>query len=181
MEGNNEQERALKGKQKENIENNRETAFLSREIATIVTDLDFPLDLESVSFPAFDAADVEETFGKYQLASPLARVLAMSDAVPPSREAKLEVAPMLEGDAGAAEVARAVAAGETIGVVNLIAVQDVHQNTLLLTVSKVQEFFHSLYLKVVIVLSLLTLAVYGLWWLLNTWHGRKPNKKIHRR
>ena len=69
----------------------------------------------------------------------------------------------------------------TIGVVNLIAGQDVHQNTLLLTVSKVQEFFHSLYLKVVIVLSLLTLAVYGLWWLLNTWHGRKPNKKIHRR
>ncbi|MFR7404222.1 MAG: 5'-3' exonuclease H3TH domain-containing protein [Coriobacteriaceae bacterium] len=53
----------LKGKQKENIENNRETAFLSREIATIVTDLDFPLDLESVSFPAFDAADVEEAFG----------------------------------------------------------------------------------------------------------------------
>ena len=72
-------------------------------------------------------------------------------------------------------------AGETIGVVNLIAGQDVHQNTLLLTVSKVQEFFRSLYLKVVIVLSLLTLAVYGLWWLLNTWHGRKPNKKIHRR
>ncbi|MFR5828428.1 MAG: 5'-3' exonuclease H3TH domain-containing protein [Adlercreutzia equolifaciens] len=34
----------LKGKQKENIENNRETALLSREIATIVTDLDF-LDL----------------------------------------------------------------------------------------------------------------------------------------
>ena len=64
-----------------------------------MTELDFPLDLESVSFPAFDAADVEETFGKYQLASPLARVLAMIDAEPPSREAKLEVAPMLEGDA----------------------------------------------------------------------------------
>ena len=116
MEGIYEHVGELKGKQKENIENNRETAFLSREIATIVTDLDFPLDLESVSFPAFDAADVEETFGKYQLASPLARVLAMIDAEPPSREAKLEVAPMLEGDAGAAEVARAVAAGETIGV-----------------------------------------------------------------
>ena len=81
-----------------------------------MTDLDFPLDLEAVSFPAFDAADVEEAFGKYQLASPLARVLAMIDAEPPSREAKLEVAPVLEGDAGAAEVARAVTAGETIGV-----------------------------------------------------------------
>ncbi|MFR1168331.1 MAG: hypothetical protein ACLSDQ_12580, partial [Adlercreutzia equolifaciens] len=59
---------------------------------------------------------VEEAFGKYQLASPLARVLAMIDAEPPSREAKLEVAPVLEGDAGAAEVVRAVKAGETIGV-----------------------------------------------------------------
>ena len=116
MEGIYEHVGELKGKQKENIENNRETAFLSREIATIVTDLDFPLDLEAVSFPAFDAADVEEAFGKYQLASPLARVLAMIDAEPPSREAKLEVAPVLEGDAGAAEVARAVKAGETIGV-----------------------------------------------------------------
>ena len=88
-------------------------------------------------------------------------------------------APVQQGDVvGTVELKLA---GETIGMVNLIAGQDVHQNTLLLTVSKVQEFFRSLYLKVVIVLSLLTLAVYGLWWLLNTWHGRRPNKKIHRR
>ena len=59
--------------------------------------------------------------------------------------------------------------------------QDVHQNALLFTVSKVQDFFHSLYLKVVIVMSLLALAIYGLWWLLNVWHGRRPTKKIHRR
>ena len=44
-----------------------------------------------------------------------------------------------------------------------------------------QDFFHSLYLKVVIVMSLLALAIYGLWWLLNAWHGRRPTKKIHRR
>ena len=72
-------------------------------------------------------------------------------------------------------------AGETIGVVNLVAGQDVHQNTLLFTISKIQDFFHSLYLKVVIVLSVLTAAIYGLWWLLNAWNSRKPTKKIHRR
>ena len=72
-------------------------------------------------------------------------------------------------------------AGETIGVVSLVAGQDVHQNPLLFTVSKVQAFFHSLYLKVVIVLSLLTLAVYGLWVFINLWNGRRPNRKIHRR
>lgn len=106
----------LKGKQKENLENNREMAFLSREIATIVRDLDFPLDLESAAFPAFDAADVEEAFGKYQLASPLARVLSFIDAEAPSREFEFTLAPVCRGAEGAAEVARACAAGEMIGV-----------------------------------------------------------------
>lgn len=58
-------------------------------------------------------------------------------------------APIQQGDVvGTVELKLA---GETIGVVNLIAGQDVHQNALLFTVSKVQAFFHSLYLKVVIV------------------------------
>ena len=88
-------------------------------------------------------------------------------------------APIHQGDViGTVELKLA---GETIGVVNLIAGQDVRQNPLLFTVSKVQDFFHSLYLKVVIVMSLLALAIYGLWWLLNAWHGRRPTKKIHRR
>ena len=88
-------------------------------------------------------------------------------------------APIHQGDViGTVELKLA---GETIGVVNLIAGQDVRQNALLFTVSKVQDFFHSLYLKVVIVMSLLALAIYGLWWLLNVWHGRRPTKKIHRR
>ena len=88
-------------------------------------------------------------------------------------------APIQQGDVvGTVELKLA---GETIGVVNLIAGQDVHQNALLFTVSKVQAFFHSLYLKVVIVLSLLTLAVYGLWVFINLWNGRRPNRKIYRR
>ena len=88
-------------------------------------------------------------------------------------------APIQQGDVvGTVELKLA---GETIGVVNLIAGQDIHQNALLFTVSKVQAFFHSLYLKVVIVLSLLTLAVYGLWVFINLWNGRRPNRKIHRR
>ena len=88
-------------------------------------------------------------------------------------------APIQQGDIiGTVELKLA---GETIGVVNLVAGQDVHQNALLFTVSKIQDFFHSLYLKVVIVLSLLTAAIYGLWWLLNAWNRRKPTKKIHRR
>ena len=88
-------------------------------------------------------------------------------------------APIQQGDViGTVELKLA---GETIGVVNLIAGQDVHQNALLFTLSRLQAFFHSLYPKVVLVLSLLTLLIYGLWVLLNTWNRRKPGKKIHRR
>ena len=44
--------------------------------------------------------------------------------------------------------------------------KDVDQNALLLTVAKIREFLGSLYLKVVIVLSVLSAAIYGLWLLL---------------
>ncbi len=67
----------LKGKQKENLEENEDIAYLSRQIATIVTDLDFPLDLEGISFPSFDSEEVQTVFKKYSLASPLTRVLAL--------------------------------------------------------------------------------------------------------
>lgn len=88
-------------------------------------------------------------------------------------------APIQQGDVvGTVELRLA---GETIGVVNLVAGQDVSQNTLLFTVAKINDFFHSLYLKVVIVLSILSAAIYGLWLLLNAWNGRRTPKKIRRR
>ena len=88
-------------------------------------------------------------------------------------------APIHQGDViGTVELKLA---GETIGVVNLIAGQDVRQNTLLLTVAKINDFFHSLYLKVVLVLSAISAAIYGLWLLLDAWHGRKTPRRIHRR
>ena len=52
---------------------------------------------------------------KYQLMSLLARVLAMIDAEPPLARGEIGSGAGARGDAGAAEVARAVKAGETIG------------------------------------------------------------------
>ena len=87
-------------------------------------------------------------------------------------------APIQQGDVvGTVELKLA---GETIGVVELIAGQDVERSSLLF-VDKVKEFFTSLYLKVVLVLSLLTALIYGLWLLCANWNRRKPTKKIHRR
>ena len=88
-------------------------------------------------------------------------------------------APIQQGDVvGTVELKLA---GETIGVVDLIAGQDVARNPLLFGVDKVKEFFTSLYLKVVLVLSLIAGLIYGLWLLCSNWNRRKPTKKIHRR
>ncbi|MBP5313478.1 MAG: DNA polymerase I [Eggerthellaceae bacterium] len=59
----------LSGKQLENLKENRESAYLSREVATIVRDLDFELDLEAVNFPAYEAEAARAGFMKYQMNS----------------------------------------------------------------------------------------------------------------
>ena len=88
-------------------------------------------------------------------------------------------APIQQGDVvGTVELKLA---GETIGVVDLVAGQDVSQNPLLFTVAKIQEFLHSLYLKVVITLSILSAIIYALWLFIDNRNHRKPTRKIHRR
>ena len=67
------------------------------------------------------------------------------------------------------------------GIEAIFTWEDVDQNALLLTVAKIREFLGSLYLKVVIVLSVLSAAIYGLWLLLNRRNHRRPTRKIHRR
>ena len=53
----------LKGKQLEKVRDNKDLAFLSRKIATIVRDLDFELDLDGLAFPNFEPEKVTEAFG----------------------------------------------------------------------------------------------------------------------
>ena len=87
-------------------------------------------------------------------------------------------APIQQGDIiGTVELKLA---GETIGMVNLIAGQDVSQSSLLYSLSKLREFFGSLYLRVVLCVSALCAIVYAAWLFLNAQHDRRPSKKIHR-
>ena len=67
----------LKGKMGEKVRDNREAAFLSRKIATIVRDLDFELDLDAVKFPAFDADEVVKAFGALNFTKHLKTVLSL--------------------------------------------------------------------------------------------------------
>ena len=79
----------LKGKQLENLQASRDAAFLSREVATIVCDLDFELDLEAASFPSFSADEVALSFGKLGLRSHLPKFLALVGASPVQQRAEL--------------------------------------------------------------------------------------------
>lgn len=116
----------LRGKQRERLEEERDMAFLSRQIATIVTDLDFPLDIEDVQFPNFSVEEVQGAFAAYSLQSPLARVLKLAgSAVAPASDLELggEVA---RGAAAEALLARAIEDGQLAG----IAIDDSGQDSL---------------------------------------------------
>ena len=106
----------LKGKQKEKMVDNKDMAFLSREVATIVCDLDFPLDLESCSFPSFEPAAVTEAFGKVQFNAHLNRVLKLVGKELEKKAAPLSVEPIETGAPAEALVDAAIERGETVGV-----------------------------------------------------------------
>ena len=106
----------LKGKQKEKMVDNKDMAFLSRDVATIVCDLDFPLDLEGCSFPSFDSDVVTEAFKKVQFNSHLNRVLKLVGKELEKKVASLSVEPVVTGQAADELVDAALARGERLGV-----------------------------------------------------------------
>ena len=67
-------------------------------------------------------------------------------------------------------------AGEPIGTVELLAGQDVHRNSVLYTIAKVEEFLTGTYFKVVLVLSLICLAVYLVIFTKNAYEHKRSNR-----
>ena len=106
----------LKGKQKEKIETNRDQAFLSRKVATIIRDVDFELDLERVAWPAFSVEKVTEAFSNVRFSAHLTRVLKLVGATVAREAAKVSWEPVCRGDEALSLVDAAVSAGERIGV-----------------------------------------------------------------
>ncbi|MDR2715945.1 MAG: DNA polymerase I, partial [Coriobacteriaceae bacterium] len=107
----------LKGRQQVNVRNNKEAAFVSRMVATIRTDLDFPLDLEDISFPSFSKEAVQEAFGKLRFTAHLGKVLGLIGATQERAQAKLAAEPLVADPAQAdAFVTEALAAGTGLGV-----------------------------------------------------------------
>ncbi|MEG0619990.1 MAG: DNA polymerase I [Raoultibacter sp.] len=107
----------LKGKQLENLRDNKEAAFASRRVATIVCDLDFPLDLEALHFPDFDEQRVTEHFQNLRFNTHLAKVLGFIGKEVVKSEVCLEESVVVEGAAAAAWLAEQLAADRALGIV----------------------------------------------------------------
>ena len=115
----------LKGKQLENLQNNRDAAFLSRDVAVIRRDLDFECDLEGAAFPAYSEDAVKDAFGKLQLTMHLNKLLKLVGAGEVAApQANITWEPVLRGAEAVKLVRDAVQAGQVVGVAEGAAQQE---------------------------------------------------------
>lgn len=117
----------VKGKMGENLRAHIDDALLSRKVATIRTDAPVELDFEATSFPAFSADEVSAALGTLGITAMQNRFLALiggeGGIVPAARA--FEIPPVLRAAAGdaealaaaAAEISRAIDAGEWVAAV----------------------------------------------------------------
>ncbi len=106
----------LKGKQLENVRDNRDQAFLSRKIATIVRDLDFELDVDTVAFPNFDVDKVTEAFRAIQFNAHLERLFKITGQTGEAHVgAALEAFALVEGEPAYEALDAALAAQVRMG------------------------------------------------------------------
>ncbi len=116
----------VKGKMGENLRAHIDDALLSRKVATIRTDAPVELDFEATSFPAFSADEVSAALGTLGITAMQNRFLALIDGEGGAAAASVFEIPAVvcaaAGDADAlgaiaAEVSRAIDAGEWVAVV----------------------------------------------------------------
>ena len=117
----------VKGKMGENLRAHIDDALLSRKVATIRTDAPVELDFEATSFPAFSADEVSAALGTLGITAMQNRFLALiggEGGIVPAASA-FEIPPVLRATAGdaealaaaAAEISRAIDAGEWVAAV----------------------------------------------------------------
>ena len=117
----------VKGKMGENLRSHIDDALLSRKVATIRTDAPVELDFDATSFPAFSADEVSAALGTLGITAMQNRFLALiggegGAAAAASTFEMPAVTRAVAGDAealaaAAAEVGRAIEAGEWIAAV----------------------------------------------------------------
>lgn len=117
----------VKGKMGENLRAHIDDALLSRKVATIRTDAPVELDFDATSFPAFSADELSAALGALGITAMQNRFLSLIGGEGGSAAAAstFEIPPVMRAAAGdaealaaaAAEIARAIEAGEWIAAV----------------------------------------------------------------
>lgn len=117
----------VKGKMGENLRAHIDDALLSRKVATIRTDAPVELDFDETSFPAFSADEVSAALGTLGITAMQNRFLALigGEGGAAASAGTFEIPPVLRAAAGdaealaaaAAEISRAIDAGEWIAAV----------------------------------------------------------------
>lgn len=117
----------VKGKMGENLRAHIDDALLSRKVATIRTDAPVELDFEATSFPAFSADEVSAALGTLGITAMQNRFLALigDEGGAAATASTFEIPPVMRAAAGdaealaaaAAEITRAIEAGEWIAAV----------------------------------------------------------------
>lgn len=117
----------VKGKMGENLRAHIDDALLSRKVATIRTDAPVELDFDETSFPAFSADEVSAALGTLGITAMQNRFLALigDEGGAAATASTFEIPPVMRAAAGdaealaaaAAEIARAIEAGEWIAAV----------------------------------------------------------------
>lgn len=117
----------VKGKMGENLRAHIDDALLSRKVATIRTDAPVELDFEATSFPAFSADEVSAALGTLGITAMQNRFLSLigGEGGAAATASTFEIPTVSRAAAGdaealaavAAEVVRAIAAGEWIAAV----------------------------------------------------------------
>lgn len=117
----------VKGKMGENLRAHIDDALLSRKVATIRTDAPVELDFETTSFPAFSADEVSAALGTLGITAMQNRFLALigGEGGAAAASSVFEIPAMVRAAAGdadalgavAAEVSRAIGAGEWVAAV----------------------------------------------------------------
>ena len=117
----------VKGKMGENLRAHIEDALLSRKVATIRTDAPVELDFDETSFPAFSADEVSAALGTLGITAMQNRFLSLigGKGGAAASASTFEIPPVMRAvacdaealAAAAAEIARAIGAGEWIAAV----------------------------------------------------------------
>lgn len=117
----------VKGKMGENLRAHIDDALLSRKVATIRTDAPVELDFDETSFPAFSADEVSAALGTLGITAMQNRFLALigGEGGAAAASSVVEIPAMVRAAAGdaealaaaAAEISRAIDAGEWIAAV----------------------------------------------------------------